>query len=124
MVDKAYPSNLTEDEWQLIKPLLPAQSKIGHPRKVDLQEIVKAIFYVQTEGWTWRGLPGDFPPWQTGYNYLRHWQRLGIWQQLHDGLREQVRQAGGKTAQASVGIIDSQSVKTTEKKGSLRLRCC
>lgn len=117
MVDKAYPSNLTEDEWQLIKPLLPAQSKIGHPRIVDLQEIVNAIFYVQTEGCTWRGLAGDFPPWQTVYNYLRHWQRLGIWQQIQDGLREQVRQAVGKTAQASAGIIDSQSVKTTEKKG-------
>lgn len=117
MLRKAYPSDLTDREWKLIESLLPAESTIGHPREVDFREIVNAIFYVQREGCTWRGLPGDFPPWQTVYNYLRHWQRLGIWQQVHNQLREQVRQSVGKTAQPSAGIIDSQSVKTTEKRG-------
>ncbi len=117
MFRKAYPSDLTDAEWKLVQPLLPGESPIGHPRKVELRGILNAIFYVQQEGCSWRGLPHDFPPWQTVYNYLRHWQRLGIWQQIHDQLREQVRQAVGKATQPSAGIIDSQSVKTTEKKG-------
>jgi transposase len=117
MFRKVYPSDLTDTEWEWIEPLLPAESSIGHPREVEFREIVNAIFYVQREGCTWRGLPGDFPPWQTVYNYLRHWQRLGVWQQIHDQLRQQVRQASGKTIEASAAIIDSQSVKTTEKRG-------
>lgn len=117
MFRKAYPSDLTDTEWNLIEPLLPAKSSIGHPREVDFREIVNAIFYAQREGCTWRGLPGDFPSWQTVYNYLRHWQRLGVWQQIHDQLREQVRQVAGRNVRASAAIIDSQSVKTTEKRG-------
>lgn len=117
MSRKAYPSDLTDTEWKLIKPLLPAESGIGHPREVNFREIINAIFYVQREGCTWRGLPGDFPPWQTVYNYLRHWQRLGVWQQIHDQLREQVRQMVGKNVEASAAMLDSQSVKTTEKRG-------
>ncbi len=62
---KSYPSDLRDAEWQLIEPLLPAESAIGHPRDVQLREIVNAIFYVQREGCTWRALPSDFPPWQT-----------------------------------------------------------
>ena len=118
MSRKAYPSDLTDTEWQLIQPLLPARSPIGHPREVNLRQVVNAIFYMQREGCSWRGLPHDFPAWQTVSNYLRHWQRLGIWQQIHDQLRERVRQAVDKHAQATAGVIDSQSVKTTEKKGS------
>lgn len=114
---KSYPSDLTDAEWQLIEPLLPSESAIGHPRSVQLREIVNAIFYVQREGCTWRALPGDFPPWQTVYGYLRLWQRLGTWQQIHDALRIQLRQVVGKKPQATAGIIDSQSVKTTEKRG-------
>ena len=88
---KFYPSDLTDVEWQLIEPLLPAESAIGHPRDVQLREIVNAIFYVQREGCTWRAVPGDFPPWQTVYGYLRLWQKLWIWQQVHDALRTQLR---------------------------------
>jgi transposase len=117
MFRKAYPSDLTDTEWTFIKPLLPPESTIGHPKEVDFREIVNGIFYVQREGCTWRGLPGDFPPWQTVYKYLRHWQQLGIWQKIHDQLRTQVRQVAGKTGQASAAILDSQSVKTTEKRG-------
>lgn len=118
MSRKTYPSDLTDSEWKFIEPLLPAKSVIGHPRKVDFREIVNAIFYLQREGISWRGLPGDFPPWQTVYKYLRHWQRLGVWQQIHDQLRTQVRQVVGKTGQAGAGVLDSQSVKTTEKRGN------
>lgn len=124
MLRKEYPSDLTDAEWKVIEPLLPEESAIGHPREVDFREIVNAIFYVQREGCTWRGLPGDFPPWQTVYNYLRHWQKLGIWQQVHDQLRTQVRQAMGKREQASAAILDSQSVKTTEKSDYLKCQAC
>lgn len=117
MFRKVYPSDLTDTEWKLIEPLLPAQSSIGHPREVDFREILNAIFYVQREGCTWRALPSDLPAWQTVYKYLRHWQRLGVWQQIHDQLRQQVRQVAGKSTEASAAIIDSQSVKTTEKRG-------
>jgi transposase len=79
---KDYPSNLSNAEWQLIEPLLPAPSIIGHPRAVELRAIVDAIFYVQREGCTWRALPGDFPPWQTVYSYLRLWQKFGIWHRV------------------------------------------
>lgn len=114
---KTYPSDLNEVEWQLIEPLLPAKSHIGHPRAVSLRDVVDAIFYVQREGCTWRALPSDFPAWQTVYGYLRLWQKLGLWQQVHDVLRVQLRQAVGKQPQATAGVIDSQSVKTTEKRG-------
>lgn len=114
---RPYPSDLTDAEWQLIEPLLPAPSSIGHPRNVELRDVVEAIFYLQREGCTWRALPDDFPAWQTVYGYLRLWQQLGIWQQVHDALRMQLRQAVGKNPQATAGMIDSQSVKTTEKRG-------
>lgn len=114
---RPYPSDLTDAEWQLIEALLPAPSSIGHPRNVELRDVVEAIFYVQREGCTWRALPDDFPAWQTVYGDLRLWQQLGIWQQVHDALRVQLRQAVGKHPQATAGIIDSQSVKTTEKRG-------
>ena len=118
MSRKAYPSDLIDAERQFIQPLLPARPPIGHPREVDLRQVVNAIFYMQREGCSWRGLPHDFPPWQTVSNYLRHRQRLRIWQQTHDQLRERVRQAVAKQAHPTAGVIDSQSVKTTEKKGS------
>ena len=114
---KCYPSNLTDAQWQLIEPLLPSQSAIGHPREVQLRDVVDAIFYVQREGCTWRALPGDFPPWPTVYGYLRLWQQWGLWQQIHDALRTKLREKAGKKPQASAAILDSQSVKTTEKRG-------
>ena len=115
---KAYTSDLTNAESQILQPLLPHKSRIGHPRKVDFREIMNGIFYVQREGCGWRGLPHDFPPWQTVYNYFWFWRQLGIWQQIHDQLRGQLRQALAKAEQPTLDIIDSQSVKTTEKRGN------
>jgi transposase len=117
MTRKAYPSDVTDAEWQIIEPLLPEAQGIGRPREVDLREIINGIFYVLREGCSWRALPHDLPPWQTVYNYFRHWQRLGVWQKIHTQLRHQVRKHMEKTDNPTAGIIDSQSVKTAEKRG-------
>jgi transposase len=117
MTRKAYPSDVTDAEWEIIESLLPTAHSIGRPREVDLREIINGIFYVVREGCSWRALPHDLPPWQTVYNYFRHWQRLGIWQKIHKQLRQQVRRHLEKTDNPTAGIIDSQSVKTAEKRG-------
>ena len=114
---KAYPTDLTDAEWEIISPLVPEVKPIGRPRQVDLREIINGIFYVLHEGCTWRALPHDLPPWQTVYNYFRHWQQLGVWQQMHTQLRTQVRASVNKTNTPTASIIDSQSVKTAEKRG-------
>ncbi len=75
MTRKAYPTDVNDAEWGIIEPLLPASQGIGRPRSVDLREIINGIFYVLREGCSWRALPHDLPPWQTVYNYFRHWQR-------------------------------------------------
>lgn len=114
---KRYSSDLTEREWQVIQPLLPLPNTRGRKRKVDEREILNGIFYQIRNGCVWSDLPKDLPPWQTVYKYFRRWQRKGIWQQIHDQLRRDLRHSVGKLADASAGSIDSQSVKTTEKKG-------
>ena len=79
MKRRSYPSDLTEDEWLLLEPLLPPPQRIGHPREVNLKEILNAIFYWADNGIKWRAMPHDFPPWQTVYGYFRSWVRIGIW---------------------------------------------
>ncbi len=115
---KRYSSDLTDQEWAVIQPLLPPPALgRGRKRRVDEREILNAIFYQIRNGCVWSDLPKDLPAWQTVYKYFRRWQRLGVWQHIHDQLRQQVRVAVGKQANASAGSLDSQSVKTTEKRG-------
>ena len=113
----SYPSDLSDAEWEVIQPLLPQPRGFGHPRTVDLREILNAIFYVQRTGCQWEMLPHDLPPHSTVYRYFRKWCRQGIWQVIHDHLRHQLRQKMGREADSSLAIADSQSVKTTEKRG-------
>ncbi len=94
--------------------MIPPAKTGGHPRTVNIREVVNAIFYILHEGCSWRGLPHDLPPWQTVATYYYAWCRSGLWERLNHTLRQQVRQAAGREAQPSAGIIDSQSVKTTE----------
>jgi putative transposase len=115
MKRKPYPSDLSDQQWALIEPLLPRGSRRrspGRPRKIELREVVNALFYHAREGCTWRALPHDFPPWKTVYNYFQWWDWDGTWQQILDTLRPLARAKAGRAPTPSAAALDSQSVKT------------
>lgn len=112
-----YPSDLKDTQWKIIRRLLPAAKPGGRPRATDLRTVVNAIFYIVRSGCAWRMLPHDFPPYSTVYMYFRQWKNDGTWERIHDTLRDRVRAREGRKKSPSAAIIDSQSVKTTEKGG-------
>jgi putative transposase len=118
MQREPYPTDLTDAQWQRLARLIPAAQPGGRPRAVDMREILNAIFYHVRGGASWRMLPHDLPPWGTVHYYYRRFRLDGTWQQINDILRDQVRLAAGREAEPTAAIIDSQSVKTTEKGGS------
>lgn len=111
-MSKAYPSNLTLDQYEMLSDLIPEPKPGGRPRTVDTWEVLNAIFYILVEGVRWRALAGDFPPWQTVYTYFRNWRKDGSWVKLHDSLRDWVRIDAGRNPHPCEASIDSQSVKT------------
>jgi len=113
----AYPSDLTDAQWSIIAPLIPPAKKGGRKREVDMREILNALFYLLSNGCRWRALPHDFPKWQIVYHYFTRWKKDGTWKHIHDARRKTLRLASGKEKEPSVGIIDSQSVKTSKKGG-------
>ena len=109
-----YTADLTDAQWQLIHYCFPKPSKTGRPREHTYRELLNAMFYVVRTACQWRNLPKDFAPWRTVYHYFRLWKRNGLWEALHTHLREHLRQVEGRKRHATAGIIDSQSVKSTE----------
>ncbi len=114
---KPYPSDLSDAEWELMAPHIPATEPGGRPRAVDIREVLNAIFYVLKSGIQWDMLPHDFPPKGTVYHYYNTWRKDGIWQSLNAALRGELRQELGREQTPSAGIADSQSVKTSAKGG-------
>ncbi|WP_306371674.1 IS5 family transposase [Nocardiopsis sp. CC223A] len=109
--EPTYPSDLTDDQWALIEPLLPPANTSGRPEKHPRREVVDAILYVVRTGCSWRHLPTDLPPWQTVYWHFTRWKEAGVTDRITAALRRQVRSAAGREEEPSAGIIDSQSVK-------------
>ena len=113
----SYPTDLSDPEWQRLEPLVPAVKTGGRPAQHPRREVLNAILYILRTGCQWRMLPHDFPPWKTVYTYYRNWRLEGTWRRMHDAVHQQLREAEGRHPQASAAILDSQSVKTTEKGG-------
>lgn len=115
---RRYPSDLSDEEWALVEPLLPPRSKDGRPETHARRDVVDAILYVAHNGGVWRALPADFPPWQTVYGVFRRWEEKGMTGRLHDALRDKLRALHGRDPQPTAGVVDSQSVKGAQTVGS------
>src|SRR5688572_10286019 len=117
MLKRPYSTDLSDEEWRLIAPLLPAAVAGGRPRRTDLRAVLNAIFYILRTGCQWRLLPREFPAWGTVYHYFRTWKISGVWVRLQQTVYKRMRQHAGRSACPSVVIMDGQSVKTTERGG-------
>lgn len=113
-----YPSDLTDAQWAIIARLIPPAKAGGSPRKTDMRALINGILYVNRSGCSWRMLPKDFPPWSTVHWYYRQFRLTGVWDRIHEVLRDRVRKQLGRRVSPSAAIIDSQSVKTAEKGGT------
>jgi putative transposase len=117
MTRKSYPSDVTDEQWKQIEPMIPPELPGGRTRSTDMREVFNGIQYLLRTGCSWRQLPHDLPPWGTVHYYYRRFRRDGTWQWIHDRLRERTRVAAGRDAHPSAAVVDAQSVKTTEKGG-------
>lgn len=118
MNETNYPSDLTDEKWAILEPLLPSGNGPGRPVETDLRAVISAIFYRTRTGCQWRYLPSDFPPKGTVYYHFRKWAKDDTWSRINEALRKQERVKQGRTPEPSGAIVDSQSVKTTETGGT------
>ena len=109
MNETTYPSDLTDEEWEWIKDLIPAAKSGGRPRTLCMRAVLHAIFYVTKGGIQWRMLPVNFPKWQSVYHYLRAWKLQGVWVRIHDTLRARVREKEARHTHPTAGWLESQS---------------
>jgi len=120
MSEKIYPSDLTDEEWEWIKEVIPAAQSGGRPRTLCMRAVLNAIFSVTTGGIQWRMLPINFPKWQSVYPDLRAWKLQGVWVSIHETVRARVRAKEARHKHPTAGCLESQSVKTTEVGGAER----
>ena len=114
----AFPARLTDAEWAVLEPLIPANRPGGRPLKRTRRSVLDAIVYVVRQGLTWRASPADLPNWNTAFWYFQEWQKDGTWVKVEDALRRKVRLAEGRAHDASsAGVVDSHTVKATEQPG-------
>ena len=116
-----YPSDLTDEEWWLVGPLIPAAKRGGNKRMIDVREVVNGIMYILSTGCQWAALPKDLPPRSTVNDYLHRWDDDGTLDRIHHALYVKCRELAGREASPTAAIIDSQSVKSAEKGGSLSI---
>ncbi len=117
-----YPSDLRDEEWALIAPLIPPAKRGGRRREVDVREVMNGVFYVLETGCQWRALPKDLPPKSTVHDYLTLWDWDGTLERVHHSLYLMTRDLEGREASPSAGVIDSQSVKSAETGGRASTR--
>jgi transposase len=117
-----YPSDLTDGEWALVKPLIPPAKRGGNKRTVNVREVVNALMYILSTGCQWRAMPKDLPPRSTVYDYLDLWDWDGTLNRIHETLYVRCREAASREASPTAAIIDSQSVKSAEKGGPAPIR--
>jgi putative transposase len=119
-IRRPYPSDLSDEEWTLLEPLLASSEMRGRPPKWPARHVADAVFYLLRSGCAWRMLPREYPPWQTVYYHFRRWRIDGRLRRAHDALRAEVRAREGRARDPSAAVIDSQAVKTSRADGPER----